>query len=460
VELGRQIPQPQRPAADPQSQMVNTVLARLIHLSTAALNAESVQKAGRMIVNQIHTLVKAERAVVAPVRGMKRILCISGDLEPSQDNPFAQAVDEVRKFYQKEKEPVVVSRETLSPDMKAPALEKVLDAMGGTGILWMPLAAPGSEDCNYALWLEKWNGKPWGQEEIRLLSHAAVFFGHALSSAGKKRISKSSKKRITVMILLVLFALMWFPVHSRISAPVQVIPDRPHYVFAPFDGIVEELLVQPGEKVKKGDVIFRYDTRILEKQLEEAVKGIATARAELARLEGAAYKDEEARAKIPVQKLEIERKQGELEFIKKQLELSEVRSSADGVVVLDDPDALIGALLRTGEMAMSIASPEHTKPRMMVPVTDAGLLEKDAPVFIHLDSDPLKQIHAKVERIGFDVRLSDDRIPSVLVDGVWESGISTTPGQRGSARIQGPKTYLGLQIFRKPLMSLRTLFGI
>lgn len=214
------------------------------------------------------------------------------------------------------------------------------------------------------------------------------------------------------------------------------------------------------EKNQRGGCDFRYDTRILEKQFEEAVKGIAVARAELARLEGAAYKDEDARARIPVQKLEIERKQDELEFIKKQMELSEVRSGVSGVVVLDNPDALIGALLRTGEMAMSIASPEHTKPRMMVPVTDAGLLEKDASVYIHLDSDPLKLIHAKVERIGFDVRLSDDRIPSVLVDAVWEGGISATPGQRGAARIQGPRTYLGLQIFRKPLMSLRTRLGI
>ncbi|MEE4358673.1 MAG: HlyD family efflux transporter periplasmic adaptor subunit, partial [Desulfococcaceae bacterium] len=209
-----------------------------------------------------------------------------------------------------------------------------------------------------------------------------------------------------------------------------------------------------------GDIIFRYDTRILEKQLEEARKGIAVARAELARLEGAAYKDEDARAKIPVQKLEIERKESEVAFIEKQLELSEVRTASAGVVVIDDPDALIGASLRTGEMVLSIADPEHTRPRMMVPVTDAGLLNKDAPVFIHLDSDPLRRITGKVERIGFDVRLSDEQVPSVLVDAQWEDEVNAAPGQRGSARIQGPKTYLGLQIFRKPLMSLRTMFGI
>lgn len=469
MELNRQIPaNPNQggvqfrpaPGAQQPPQAVNTVLARLIHVAIAALKADSLLKAARTIVNQIHTLVKTERAVLVPVRGIKRILAISGDLEPVQDNPFAQAVDEVRKFFQKQGEAVIITKDTLPKEIKAPNTEKILEAMGGTSVLWLPLSSPsGGEESRYALWLEKWNNKPWGQEEIKLLTHASVFFGQALS-APKKAVKKSNKKRIFILILIVIGALMCFPVHSRISAPVQIIPDHPYYVFAPFDGIVEELMVQPGEKVNEGDIIFRYDTRILEKQLEEARKGIAVARAELARLEGAAYKDEDARAKIPVQKLEIERKESEVAFIEKQLELSEVRTASAGVVVIDDPDALIGASLRTGEMVLSIADPEHTRPRMMVPVTDAGLLNKDAPVFIHLDSDPLRRITGKVERIGFDVRLSDEQVPSVLVDAQWEDEVNAAPGQRGSARIQGPKTYLGLQIFRKPLMSLRTMFGI
>ena len=34
------------------------------------------------------------------------------------------------------------------------------------------------------------------------------------------------------------------------------------------------------------------------------------------------------------------------------------------------------------------------------------------------------------------------------------------PGQRGSAVIRGPKTVLGLQLFRKPLIALRSFLGI
>jgi len=317
-----------------------------------------------------------------------------------------------------------------------------------------------SRDKGYALWLERWNNSPWTPEEIRLISHAAVFFEHALCMPRKKHSESVGKKSAAGLFLIILFLLMWIPVYSRINAPAQVVPDHPYYVFAPFDGIVEDLSVQPGENVKKGDMIFRYDTRVLKKQLEEAQRGVAAALAELARLEGAAYSDEDARAKIPVQKLEVERKQAEVAFLHTQLERSEVKTDAEGVVVLDDPDALIGASLQTGELVLSVADPSRTKLRIMVPVTDAGLLQEGSNVILRLDSDPLRAIHARIERIGFDVRMSETHIPSILTEAVWEGKAAVTPGQRGMARIQGPKVFLGLQLFRKPLISLRNLLGI
>ncbi|MCP4108859.1 MAG: efflux RND transporter periplasmic adaptor subunit [Desulfobacteraceae bacterium] len=441
----------------------NLVMANLIHLATGSLKADSLEKAGNTIVNRIHTFVKTERAVLVPLSGRKRIFCVSGDLEPVQDNPFSQAVHEIRNYFkpllaQGENGPQVVTRDSLPSDLNAPQARKVLEAMGGTNILWIPLLPDGDKENGFALWMERWANAPWTEEEIRLVSHAGVFFENALRPR-KKQAGQRSKKRTIGLFLTVLLLLLWLPVHSRINAPVQVVPNHPYYVFAPFNGIVEDLAVHPGENVQKGDIIFRYDTRILEKQLEEARRGVAVARAELARLEGAAYNDENARAKIPVQKLEVERKQAEAAFIKKQLELSEVRTEADGVVVLDDPEALIGASLQTGELVLRVADPEQTKLRVMVPATDSGLLMEGAEVLVRLDSDPLNSIHARVERIGFDVNISNDRIPSVLVNAVWKEKPRVTPGQRGMARIQGPKIFLGLQLFRKPLIALRNLLG-
>lgn len=443
------------------SPAANPVLARLINLSVSALESDSREKAGNQIVNQIHKLVASERAMLVPLKGNKRIFCVSGDVEASKDNPFAEGIHQIRQKFKDEEEPRVITQEDFSEGPKNAQAKKILTAMGGTHVLWLPLPARRSDSERFVLWLERWGNKPWSEEEIRLLSHARVFFGHALYSrkalAEKKKRKKTVKRLLLVVVILVLF----IPIPSRVTAPFQVVPQRPHYVFAPFDGIVEELAVQPGDKVREGELIFRYDTRVLEKQLDEALRGgLAVARAELARLEGAAYSDQEARARIPVQKLEVQRQQAKVDFLKRQLELSEVRTQAAGMVVLDDPDALIGASLKTGELVLRVADPQRTKIRVMVPVTDVGLVEKEAPVILRLDSDPLRTLHGTVQRIGFDVQMSDERVPSVLVEVHWKEAVSVTPGQRGSARIVGPRVPIGVQVFRKPLLSLRSLLGI
>lgn len=464
------------PPQSPQS-AANTILARLIHLAVAALGAESSEKAGQIIVNRIHTLIKTDRAMVIPMKGSNRIFSISGDLEvcKGEDHPYAQAVHEVRKHFQKERKPQVITQKSLPDDVKAPNTRKVLEAVGGTNILWFPLLMAGNHESGFALWLERWNNKKWGQEEIKLLSHGAMFLGHALSDPRTRREDAESKKSkwwkklLSFPLFLLLVSLI--PMNARISSPVQVVPDHPYYVFAPLGGIIEELMVQPGEQVKKGDVIFRYDTRMLEKQLEEAQRGVTVALTQLVSLEGAAYNDQGARAQIPVQKLKIESAQANLAFIQKQLELSEVKSGADGVVILDDPDALIGASVGTGQMVLRIADPERTKLRMDVPVTDAGIFEKGDPVFARMDANPLKSFSATVSRIGFDVVIASGEkstpVPSILVEAEWEKAEEewknerppVLPGQRGRASIHGKKTVLGMVWFRRALTRWRNRFG-
>ncbi|MFP4423201.1 MAG: efflux RND transporter periplasmic adaptor subunit [Desulfococcaceae bacterium] len=439
----------------------NPVLARLVNLARSAMAAESPDKAGDIIVNRIHTLVPVDRAVIVPLYGNKRIFRLSGHLEASQDNPFSQAVHEARKLYRKAEAPVVVQLGSLPENARAPQLRNLLETAGGTSILWVNLPHPTEGGPRFALWLERWNRKPWPAEEIKLLSHSLIFFGHALGASRRTVGSAIRKKRVLWLALAFFFLLMWIPVQSTVSAPAQVVPERPHYIFAPFDGVVETLAVRPGDRVSEGELIFRYDTRVLERQLDEALRGgLASALAELARLEGAAYTDEEARAKIPAQKVEVRRREAEVEFLRRQLELSEVRSGADGIVVLDDPEALVGAFVQTGQLILRVAHPERSKLRIMVPVSDSGVVREGAAVSIRLDSDPLRSFPATVERIGFDVELSDDQLPSVLVEADGENDGLLKPGQRGAAKIEGPPTTLGMRIFRKPLMALRDFIGI
>lgn len=438
------------------------VLARFIRLCSAVLSTPVPQEAAALTVNRVSELVRVDRAVLVRMAGKHPIVAVTGGGTAAQDSAFADAIRAIRRECRERQAPVVIPREPESPKSgpRHPK-SKIQQAMGGTSILWVPLWLDGEATVpsGYALWLERWHGHRWERGDIELIQHAALFLGHGLSRSRKPvRPGRRLAQSILALLLLIFLAL---PVTSSVTAPVQVVPDRPHHIFAPMDGILKDLLVQPGQGVDGDAVLFRYDSRVLDKRLDEAYRNVAVAKAKLVRLEGKAHRDPEARAELPVQQLEVERAEADVTFFAKQQARAEVRTAKPGVIVLDDPDALIGAAIKTGQVVLSVADPSRTKLRIMVPASDVGFLKKGSRVKIRLDSDPLQSLSGVIERIGFEIKLSEAGVPSVAVEGVWSGAVpEVLPGQTGSAKIFGGTTLMGMQILRKPLIAIRSIAGL
>ncbi|MCP4111478.1 MAG: HlyD family efflux transporter periplasmic adaptor subunit [Desulfobacteraceae bacterium] len=456
----------QHPVADDKSM----ILARFIRLCSAVLASPMPHETSALIVNRISELVRVDRAVLVRLNGKYAITAVSGGGTAAQDSSFADAVEAVRNEYGDKQDPMLVPSENgtgqgksrKSPLGSCLPLQKAQQAMGGTTILWLPLwlNRDGKVPPDYALWLERWHGRLWEKADVDLLYHTALFLGHGL--VGQRVAKIQSKNRFLRLIaVLILLVMLIFPVASSVTAPVRVVPDRPHHIFAPMDGILKNLLVQPGQWVEKGTTLFRYDSRVLDKRLDEAYRNVAVAKAKLARLQGAAHRDPLSRSELPIQQLEVERAEADVAFYAKQQARAEVKTGKAGVIVLDDPDALIGASLQTGQIVLSVADPSSTKLRIMVPASDVGILKKGARVGIRLDSNPLRSVPASIIRIGFDIKLAENQVPSVLAEAIWsEKQPEVQPGQKGSAKVFGSTTYLGLQLLRKPLVKLRTLTGL
>lgn len=437
------------------------VLARFVRLCSAVLATPVPQEAAALIVNRIAEIVHVDRAVLVALRGKAAIQAVTGGGRTAQDSSFADAVESVRKQYRDRQTALILPPAADGGRLNGP-LQKVQSAMGGASVLWVPLwmDRDGAVPPAYALWLERWRNRTWEKPDVELLGHAALFLGHGMARP-RRQAAQPRKRLVRIAAALVLMLLLALPVASNVTAPARVAPDRPHYIFAPMDGILKELLVQPGQWVQKEDVLFRYDARVLEKRLDEAYRNVAVARAELAKLEGAAHRDREARAELPVQRLEVERAEADVAFFAKQRSRAVVRSGQPGVVVLDNPDALVGAALQTGQAVLSVADPERTKLRLWVPASDVGFVEEGARLVIRLDSAPFHSIPAVVSRVGFDVQLSPDGVPSVMAEAIWTGeGGDAQPGQKGVAKIYGDTTFLGMQIFRKPLIALRSFIGL
>ncbi|MGB0721691.1 MAG: HlyD family efflux transporter periplasmic adaptor subunit [Gammaproteobacteria bacterium] len=436
-------------------------LTRFVQVTGAALSADSTKGAMAAVVNRVADILPADRVVLVNLRGRGRIEAVSGGGQVAQDSRFGYAVSTLVKRYRSHVKPFEVPDERGRKKPHTQIVE-IQQSMEGTRIAWMPLRLSKSDkEPLFALWMERWGAKrQWRPEELELLNHLSVFFGNAISRR-RGAIGRNRKRLIFSVVALTIIASLFIPIRNSTTAPLSVVPEQPTYVFAPLEGILKELKVRPGQMVSAGDILFSYDSRVLDKGLEESRRKVEVARAELERLEGASFRDPEAQARIPVQQLEVQRAEEDLAFYQYQRDRADVKATVDGMVVLDDPDALIGLPIEVGQMVMQLADPEQSKLRVYVPASDVGLVREGAEMEVRLDRSPLRSLPARVTRVGFDIVPSDEDVPSLLVDGRWATGVEgIRPGQRGSGKIFSEPRALGLQIFRKPLISLREITGL
>lgn len=454
-----------------QREAGEALLARLLRLSTALAATADADKAAQMLANRIGEVLVCDRAVLVSM-GPPRPSHASNNVKPTQRSVLADAILLAAEEAEAEHGPCrfpaldrvrsrgVSAGNDAGPGTTEPdALARTLDALGGTSVLWWPLPDRDGVEPRHVLWLERHQGRKWQDEELAF----AYRFGPLLAALlpAHKGHRPAARRRVLLAAGAALIAIAMLPVPAAVTAPAQVVAADPRHVFSGMDGVIGTLAVQPGQHVAPGDLILRMDTRVLEKNVEEARQAVAVAQAELARVRAASHYDADARARLAVVQVELARARLELDFHTEQLSRAEVRSELAGQVLLEDPDRLPGAAVRMGERLLSIADTRTTRLRIMVPLADFSLVDEGAPVQLTLDRSPLSALAARVVQRGYTVRLSDDQVPSIVVEAEWrDAPPAVFPGARGTARITGDKVPLVQHLLRKPVQALRRAWGV
>lgn len=442
------------------------LLGRLLRLGTALAAVRDADKAGQLLANRIGEVFACERAVLVSVPALLPCQASAG-VKPAERSVLADAIRIAAGELGLDKGPARLAlplqaarvRSEAAGGPVADALQRVLAAQGGTQILWWPLSGRDGEPVRHALWLERHRGRVWTDEEVLFAHRFGAMLSALMPMSPQSRKHARGRAILAGLAMLLLVALV--PVPAAVTAPVQVVAAEPRQVYSALDGVIATLEVEPGQQVEYGDLLLRMDTRVLEKNVDEARQSMAVAQAELARVRAAAHYDASARARVAVTQIELERAQLELDFHLAQLERAELRSERSGQVLLEDPDRLPGAAVRMGERLFSIADTRVTRLRIMVPLADFSLVDEEAPVQITLDRNPLSALAARVVRRGYSVQLSDDQLPSIAVDADWRAPPpAVLPGARGTARITGERIPLAQQLLRKPLQVLRRAWGL
>jgi hypothetical protein len=168
---------------------------------------------------------------------------------------------------------------------------------------------------------------------------------------------------VLLAIVAVIVVLTFVPWKLNISGKGELMPDRRTVVYAPESGIVNEVLVDNGQVVKKGDVIAKMDSKDLQKQLKETAAEMNTATSQVAilnvKLNDPNIPDNE-KSTIQGQLAESSIKgkscAARIEILKEQLDSMEIHAPHDGLVTTWEPKKnLAGRPVEIGTELITIA---------------------------------------------------------------------------------------------------------
>lgn len=329
---------------------------------------------------------------------------------------------------------------------------------------WVPIVS--GERIYAALWLERWRNLKWSEAELKLVGRLAEFFG-AVREKFPSRFDwrkwtladrPLSVKLGALTLLIGLLFLVRLPI--KIVAACEVAPKNPFPITAPLDGVIEEIAIVPGSGVKTGDVLVRYDRRVVEEELQVVRSQVRVTRSELERANALAFRDDRLLAELAILRLRLEKENIRLRLAEQRASQLEIRSPQDGVVMMDDPSQWRGKPVRVGEKIMTVIDPRETLVQIWVPEDDNVVLDTTAAVRVFLNVSPATTRAAAIRYIADFTAIGPHGIPCFLVESEWlQTQHDVRTGLKGTAILFGENVSLFYWLFRRPWVAVRRFSG-
>lgn len=226
------------------------------------------------------------------------------------------------------------------------------------------------------------------------------WFGARMAISARENLSKllgvehTLAKLIGVMVCIALAILLFGKMPYRIEAPFILRTDDLVYAPSPFDGYIDEVLVQVGDLVDEGEVLLQLDTREL--MLEESM-----AIADQSRY---AREAEKSRAKSSLAEMRIAmalkaQAEAKLELIRYRLDSADMKAAFKGIVVEGDLKELLGAPVRKGDVLFKVARIENLYAELEVSERDIHAVDVRMTGELAFVSRPELKFPIVIERI-------------------------------------------------------------
>lgn len=424
------------------------LLATLNQLNLKAFSCRSKKNLIFVALNDTVHLIKYDRATFWDLSSKEpTCLGISGQTTIDKNNALIHKMGKVaKKLPDPSKYQVVRLPKDKSVEGQVSTGKEIEES------LWIPIPV---KNKTLGLWLERVS--PWQEEEIKLLFLLTKAYGLAWEKLTPRfSIHVPSKLWGTLLSAFLIGFFFFLPVPLRVVAPCEIVSQDPIYITAPLDGIIKQMLVKPGDIVKKDTPLFVYDKQVPLQEFRVAEKQVEIAQSQLNRTMTQGINDPKQLDESSVWQLQLEKEKIQLALAKERVDLLDVNSPANGVAIFDNPEEWRGKKVATGEKILVVSDPTKTKIRMWVPEADNVVIQKDKEVKIYLNIDPLVSYDAKLSYIADFSVITAKGVNSFSAEANWvDPPKEARLGLEGNAILYGDDVSIFYWLFRKPILKIR-----
>lgn len=331
-------------------------------------------------VNKAKEFLGVQRVSLGwPGRGKIKLIAISDQDHIDRRTNLSRALAAAMQEAQGAQKPILYPEADQEPQGEAPGQDEppdtfrahaaLADLTEDAFIATHPLSAGGEVVAVVAF--ERQEQRPFSPTEQRLLSIACEQLGPPLGLARQNARGPLARSRdasaalvegltgkghvVAKLIAAAVLALAAAGIFGRwplkIAGEAELSPAARRVYAAPFDrAILQETLVLPGQLVKAGDTLFRFDTEELEIATREAQSKLAATKKQMA-----VYFSEQKIAQYKIAKAQCEELAAQIELLEHRIRQGEVRATFDGIVLTGDLRQHIGTPFPMGQTLLEVA---------------------------------------------------------------------------------------------------------
>ena len=250
---------------------------------------------------------------------------------------------------------------------------------------------------------------------------------------------------VALGVVAILIGTMMLKSTYRIRCSCEIEPISPRFAVAPYEGLIEEAYVRPGDIVEAGQLLARMDQRPIDYELASVVASIFKAskqrEVDLAKrnVPGSMLADLES------QSLNAERNL--LEYRKKQVE---IRSPISGVVLNGAEDDFASVSVVTGETLFQIGSLDRLRICITIPAEEIAHVEVGQTARIWVEGFESNSFATAIDLVRPRSELKEARNVFIAEVEIDNAEFEFRPGMKGKVRIDCGKNTLAWNLFHKP----------